>query len=497
MPPTSPQACGSNLLCNPATGFCFTSCSKTADCLGTYYCDTGRGQCIAQSADGQPCDSASQCPHGNCVDEGGGVKLCCNQACTSDCMSCQGSLTGQSNGACTNIKVGFAKMNSSCKPSGHSICGVDGKCDGNGSCGHYGSRGTSCGGAVCSGDSVAGQICDGAGLCQASGSASCSPFGCANGTCRTTCSVSTECASGYVCTGGTCTGKRANGEACSGTDQCTSGNCVEGFCCDGPCTSKCQSCMGANTVSGQNGKCDAVSKGRIDPKGQCASSPPCGADETCDGAGRCTAYAASGTQCGGDTCDQNSAIKKACDGFGLCKSDARSCGAYACSSAMGTCATRCTASGDCAAGATCDTGKGECAFQDMTCSTAFSVRNPDGTEESCNGYRCVGGACQQQCAYVGDCADAYGCQGGRCVRVYDAAAGDGSSGGTEVDASGGGSLDPGGNGTVSSKSGCSVSSGPGNLGGELGWIALGLASACAGLRRRPALSQRRGKKRKL
>ncbi|MEI7893768.1 MAG: hypothetical protein WCI05_11785, partial [Myxococcales bacterium] len=158
------------------TGACLNSCAAATDCAPGNYCNAGA--CVLKKTTGDACQNTDQCSSGFCVDA-----YCCDNTCTGSCVSCAGVNTtlGQ-NGKCASTRAG-TNPRSGCA-HGSTACGADGLCDGAGACRVYSSSGTSCGSAICTGYSVAGQICNGAGVCQASGAASCSPFGCANGSCR-------------------------------------------------------------------------------------------------------------------------------------------------------------------------------------------------------------------------------------------------------------------------------------------------------------------------
>ena len=91
------------------------------------------------------------------------------------------------------------------------------------------------------------------------------------------------------------------------------------------------------------------------------------------------------------------------------------CAPFRCDDEGKTCATSCTSYADCSEGAQCNTATGRCSAASPTCSDDFTLRNPDGTTQSCSPYRCLGGACQQQCESNNDCAEDYSCAGGVCV----------------------------------------------------------------------------------
>ena len=88
------------------------------------------------------------------------------------------------------------------------------------------------------------------------------------------------------------------------------------------------------------------------------------------------------------------------------------CAPFACDEATGTCRDRCSANRDCATASACQQAAGQCVYEGYTCADGYSVRQPNGSVASCNGYRCLAGGCQQQCQYDRDCKED---EGFRCV----------------------------------------------------------------------------------
>lgn len=84
----------------------------------------------------------------------------------------------------------------------------------------------------------------------------------------------------------------------------------------------------------------------------------------------------------------------------------------------GACNTICSTNADCAAGAECDQVARSCVPVINTCSDGYTVRQANGAEVSCGGYRCVAGACQQQCRTNLDCQtdQGFSCQNNHCVK---------------------------------------------------------------------------------
>jgi hypothetical protein len=102
---------------------------------------------------------------------------------------------------------------------------------------------------------------------------------------------------------------------------------------------------------------------------------------------------------------------------GKCSTTVHSCSPFPCDAQTGTCSASCDSNADCALGSVCDTVQGRCALATTMCADDFTVRNADGTTQSCSPYRCIGGACQQQCETNTDCAEDYAChtQSGVCL----------------------------------------------------------------------------------
>ena len=381
---TTSQAC-TPYICS--SGSCLQMCTSSDDCLPTFYCSNS--VCVGTKDEGSICSANEQCASGHCV-EG----VCCNTACVDGCTSCRNTLTGGTEGECLPVYAGTDPKNS-CDASTTNECAGDGFCDGQGACRAYAPETKECEeGALCEGTTVAkGKMCDGAGNCVLSAGTACTPFICSQstGSCLTTCGSHEECAPEYYCTNAICVPQLSNGVACSNSEQCLSGFCVEGVCCDQACSERCKSCIG-NKTGGNNGVCENVLEGTVDPKMFCeASSNPCGPDGTCTAAGTCTMTQPADTQCGAFTCDGDVLVRHICDGFGLCITDDTSCAPFACSDVMDTCGTGCTNSDECAEGFYCD---------NSTCLEA----KVDG--ESCaEAAECISGFCVEGVCCDSACAD--------------------------------------------------------------------------------------------
>ncbi|MHB8873286.1 MAG: hypothetical protein ACYC8T_06335, partial [Myxococcaceae bacterium] len=213
--------CGGTRSCSGALA-CFPSCTTFAQCLTGYVC-SGTGTCIPGSPLGAACTGPEQCASNNCADG-----VCCDMSCTAACRSCK--LPGTT-GSCT-------PMPANTDPE-----------------------------AECPG----GLTCTGGLLSTAA--------------CRTNCTLSAHCETGYGCILGNCVLLKPLGDSCSSPAQCQSGFCADGVCCNAACPSPCQACNFAGNV----GACQPMAAG-TDPRGQCGAG-------TCNGLGGCGTSCALDSQC--------------------------------------------------------------------------------------------------------------------------------------------------------------------------------------------------------
>jgi hypothetical protein len=192
----------------------------------------------SESAAGKPngasCAGEGECSSGHCV-EG----TCCGTACSTRCVSCIMSNTGQPDGTCAPVEAGLAHA-SDCVANDSTTCGLDGKCDGAGACRNY-VAGTMCAPEACTDASSVSsynsvRTCDGRGTCAAGTTSQCgSAYRCSGTKCRTTCGSSQDCVSGAYCSGTTCAAKKPDGQVCSSAIECATGVCG-GLCCAAGCT---------------------------------------------------------------------------------------------------------------------------------------------------------------------------------------------------------------------------------------------------------------------
>ncbi|MBK7395953.1 MAG: hypothetical protein IPJ34_06510 [Myxococcales bacterium] len=345
-------ACTPTILCGVG-GACQTTCSTDLNCGAGKYC--GGGACFTKKAAGVACAANNECSLGFCVDG-----VCCDTACTGQCVACDNpgkvgtcsNATGPTHGARAACTGGFGcdgtgVCATTCSSS--AVCGTAYRCDtGTSTCVLKNDLGAACAAptdcksnncvdGVCCNTACTGncQACDLAGTlgtCSSVNSGSphgprtCSPYGvCSLGACSSTCTDSTQCATGFFCVGGTCTNKKNPGEGCGSGAECKSGFCAAGVCCDRACTAECESCG----LAGALGTC------KFRP-----TTDSCGLSG-CLG----STLVARGTCSGTDaTCKPGTATAcpdgLKCAGAALCK-------------------TTCTGDADCAVGV-CDTGTGKC-----------------------------------------------------------------------------------------------------------------------------------------
>jgi hypothetical protein len=188
-----PYACGTGAACN-------TTCKVATDCTSPASCTIPSGQTTGSCgklAIGSPCTSAAMCNSGFCAQT-----VCCNNACTGTCSSCDLSGTV---GTCTSITAGQPPTpTTQCTDQGTASCGTNGFCNGSGACQKYPS-GTQCAAGTCTAGSATGaSTCNTSNVCTAPAPTNCTPYICGTNACKTTCTASADCVSPDICASGAC-----------------------------------------------------------------------------------------------------------------------------------------------------------------------------------------------------------------------------------------------------------------------------------------------------
>ncbi len=370
---------GASSACAPfvcGSAACKTTCSVDADCTSGF---CSGGQCSGKVGNGGACSAASQCASGSCVDA-----VCCDTGCTGLCQACTAAKKGAgSDGVCGAISVSIDPDNE-CSAQAPSSCGTDGTCNGAGSCRLH-VVGTSCGAGACSGGAqTAGSTCTGTGACVVGSSTPCAPYTCGGATCKTTCSVDSDCAGGSFCSGGVCVAVKSAGGSCTKAEQCASSFCVDGVCCNSACSATCQACIAAKKGAGTDGTCGSISSG-ADPDSECTeqSASSCGTTGVCDGGGACQRYGAN-TTCSSASCSGGSQTSAGtCNGSGSCNAGGTSsCGLYQCG--PNACLASCSADANCVGSAYCAGG---------TCQAKKGNGSACASANQCTAGACVDGVC--------------------------------------------------------------------------------------------------------
>ncbi|MBI5482182.1 MAG: hypothetical protein HY906_25225, partial [Deltaproteobacteria bacterium] len=364
--PGSPSC--SPYLCDGVSPSCPTTCSGDGACAPGSFCQGGL--CVAPLPNGQPCTRDVMCSSAHCSDG-----YCCNTACGGACDECASTA-----GTCKLVAQGSAGtpscvpyvcdgasaacpsgclFDTDCAPADFCNAGV---CSARQPNGAVCSRDRQCSSGHCMDSYCCDTVCDGAcnacnlaaaeGTCSlmaqgAAGAPSCRPYVCDGVTpdCPSSCTDTSQCATGAYCSGGACYGRQPNGVACTDAAQCWSNSCVDGVCCASACNLPCDVCNRAGS------------------EGSCVPSPV-----GSPGSPSCSPYVCNGTA---TTCPTFCASDLDCTSglhclFGAClslKPIAAPCGS----------AAECV-SGNCYDGVCCD----------MKCDGACSVCNLTGLVGACS-----------------------------------------------------------------------------------------------------------------
>jgi len=423
---------------------CSGGCTAASCAVGTY-CDA-TGVCLSGKANGDPCQSNTQCTSTFCVDS-----VCCSSACNGQCQACR---EPSNVGTCVTIvgaprgtRAGCAGIQATCA----------GQCNGTlaTACTYPGST-TVCTAAACSGS---GSITS-ASTCNSSGSCSAT--------------TTTACSGGTYCNGGSCVSQAANGAPCQIAAQCQSGNCTGAICCAGGqtgCSGVCKNlaadsancgacgkqCSGSSCVNGvltSASSCNAgaCSAGATSPcssnqcangsmcSGGCSAGMPCGNGKYCDATASCQptkgngASCTSGIECTSTFCVDGVCCSSVCSGQcqackepstpGTCVtvSGAPRGGRPACAAAQASCAGQCngTSATACSYPGSASVCTAASCTGDFTL-VSTSVCNGAGAcspanPSTCNsGSYCSGGTCTTQATNGGACQRTAQCQSGNCT----------------------------------------------------------------------------------
>ena len=424
---------------------------------GGKFCD-GNGACVECNDDDQ-CGPTNECQ----------VSVCTGHACVITFTPLNTAVMNQQSGDCkVNVCDGAGKIivaNDDMDTQGDGKPCTDDICD-NGTLIHPNTAiNTSCGvGLVCNGNGgcvgcTANNQCNApetCGGCGVAGECCCKPKTCADlnlkcGSAPDQCGGMVVCNDGknnnetdVDCGGPNCSVKCGLSKTCSVNSDCGSGFCADGVCCDGACGGSCEACnlagkvgqcspiiSGANTCSGTKA-CDATGTCKKINGQVCAVDGDCVSGACADGVccnvsctGTCLACNLAGSV---GTCsniaaaavDNNATVvcngTNSCDGAGNCKkNDGQGCAA----------GSDCLHP-NCVDGVCCNSG---CGTTCQACNVAGSVGTctniPSGqtdTNPVCNGNNaCNGGsgasACKkiiaQPCAAGSDCVSTF-CADGVC-----------------------------------------------------------------------------------
>lgn len=389
-------------------------CNTSGNCVAGLTCvyRSGQTECIVPLADGEACQSSSDCASKFCnpgprtCDPGGKPGEPC--AARTDCR--QGFCNAS--GACENLHQNGEAcaaneqcLNARCDP-GTGICGLpdgatcqasnDSMCA-SGYCDNATLR--------CSARKPDGQSCQDATECQSN------YCNYSSRTCTQHCNTDTDCAAGEYCDWDTnrCLTLRADGEACQDDQECLAGNCRQNDTCGLPpkigeaCTTG--ECYPAGYCS--NGVCV---KGK-QPGEACEGIQECQAPYLC----REKTCQAMNLACRPGKLNEGCAFLRVCDESTWCDSGA----GFVCK-AKKTQGSTCSQAEECGAGLTCVYGAegGTCSprgGEGATCTSGNDclaglncVRSSTSTTSTC-----MAGPAGQPCDYDTPCPDGYFCNSSR------------------------------------------------------------------------------------
>jgi len=331
-------------------------CSGDADCTAPPSCQLLHGAtCVDGSChylsdvagvlcgDGDRCTSADRCDGvGACV---GAVTSCdpaslgpgCDHLSSTAGLRCH--LPGEpdaARGTCTGGTCEECARDADCQdPPGHPDCFV--RLCANHACTYTVQSAEVCEPARCQeGQLLAARSCGSAGDCPSNEVSSCDGFACAADgvSCRSSCSGTADCVSGYRCADGSCVADGDLGRCCQDPLACAGQACGAGFRCgDGQTPPVELCCVEARTCCRDDADCAVVFPGFRCDTAQYACHSSCS-----DGA-RCL----SGYRCVGGACLPGGGVGAGCQTGGDCLDDLH-CENNVCCSAGGVC---CAGHSDC------------------------------------------------------------------------------------------------------------------------------------------------------
>lgn len=250
--PCAPFLCSGNA--------CATSCKADTDCTPDAFCN-GSGVCTLKSADGVSCGAKNECASDFCVDG-----VCCAEACDGQCEACgekaakgkcvavQGSPRGN-RPACDE-----APANEPCQ-----VVACNGKENARDQCAGYVGSDVTCQDATCRDGLATGTgRCNGKGTCAVDAPVECGAYKCGATECLTACDSDADCTDGNRCTEQKCgTGARCSDDLASVVDADGNSTSCAPFLCQGDaCLKACSistDCADGYLCNAESQQCEAAS----------------------------------------------------------------------------------------------------------------------------------------------------------------------------------------------------------------------------------------------